>query len=267
MGEQNNIIGQRRDLRRSDSVKVDIQTHCAEIERCNQRGGRMLSIVDLIEAGTMTRELAAYSLAAIGAGASFMVGALPGGAGKTTVMGAMLNCVPGDIPLVAADSAEVIEAGLADRVQRRCYICHEIGAGSYYAYLWGKPLQRYFELPAAGHMLATNLHADTFEQARQQVCDENGVPLAHFRRMNILCFLAVERRSQGVQRRIISVWESDGKCDHRQVFDGTKPTTPVDSRLVSGAALQAAALTVVRLMASGVRRIVDVRAILSAEVP
>lgn len=63
-----------------------ILAHCAEIERCNQRGGRMLSIVDLIEAGTMTRELAAYSLAAIGAGASFMVGALPGGAGKTTVI-------------------------------------------------------------------------------------------------------------------------------------------------------------------------------------
>jgi Flp pilus assembly CpaF family ATPase len=58
--------------------------HCVEIDRCNQRGGRMLSIVDLIDAGTMSPELAAYSLAAIGGGASFMVGALPGGAGKTT---------------------------------------------------------------------------------------------------------------------------------------------------------------------------------------
>ena len=107
----------------------DVQAHCAEIERCNQRGGRMLSIVDLIEAGTITRELAAYSLATIGAGASFMVGALPGGAGKTTVMGALLNLVPRDVPLVAADSDEVFETGLRDRVQRRCYICHEIGAG------------------------------------------------------------------------------------------------------------------------------------------
>jgi hypothetical protein len=61
----------------------------------------MLSIVDLIEAGTMSREVAAYSLAAIGAGASFMVGALPGGAGKTTVMGALLNFVPLGVPLVA----------------------------------------------------------------------------------------------------------------------------------------------------------------------
>ncbi len=64
---------------------ASFRQHCAEIERCNQRGGRMLSIAGLIEAGTVTRDLAAYSLAAIGTGASFMVGALPGGAGMTTV--------------------------------------------------------------------------------------------------------------------------------------------------------------------------------------
>ena len=66
-------------------MTAETQAHCAEINRCNQRGGRMLSVVDLIEAGTMTRDMAAYSLAAIGSGASFMVGAPPGGAGKTTV--------------------------------------------------------------------------------------------------------------------------------------------------------------------------------------
>ena len=83
-------------------MSSDTVQHCAEIERCNQRDGRMLSIVDLIEADTVTRDLAAYSLAAIGSGASFMVGALPGGAGKTTVMGALLNFVPQVTPLTAA---------------------------------------------------------------------------------------------------------------------------------------------------------------------
>jgi CO dehydrogenase/acetyl-CoA synthase alpha subunit len=37
----------------------DMEKHCAAIERCNQRGGRMLSIVDLIEAGTISRDLTA----------------------------------------------------------------------------------------------------------------------------------------------------------------------------------------------------------------
>jgi len=37
-------------------VEQSVRDHCAEIERCNQRGGRMLSVVDLIEAGTMTQD-------------------------------------------------------------------------------------------------------------------------------------------------------------------------------------------------------------------
>ena len=227
----------------------------------------MLSIVDLIDTGTMTRELAAYSLAAIGNGASFMIGALPGGAGKTTVMGALLNFVSSDIPLVAADSGAVIAAGLTGQTHRRCYICHEIGDGPYYAYLWGEPLRRYFELPTAGHMLATNLHANTYEQSRAQVCDENSVPLVAFCRMNLLYFLAVERQPHGVQRRIVSVWEGDGKSEHRQVFDGKNPAKPFGSRLVSGAALQTATRIVERLMSAGVRQIHEVRAILTAEEP
>jgi hypothetical protein len=119
---------------------ISVTQHCAEIDRCNQRGGRMLSIVDLIEAGTFTRDEAAYSLAAINQGASFMVGALPGGAGKTTVMGALLNFVPPDARLVPADGEKSIAEGARTRNERRCYICHEIGAGSYYAYLWDEAL-------------------------------------------------------------------------------------------------------------------------------
>src|SRR5512137_1124903 len=146
-------------------MQPEVQAHCAEIARCNQRGGRMLSVVDLIDAGTLTRDVTAYALAAIGRGASFMVGALPGGAGKTTIMGALLNLVPADVRLVPADSLETIASGLRERSARRCYVCHEIGAGPYYAYLWDEALRRYFELPDAGHMLATNLHADTYAEA------------------------------------------------------------------------------------------------------
>lgn len=247
-------------------MPVDIGQHCAEIERCNQRGGRMLSIVDLIEAGTISRALAAYSLAAIGAGASFMVGALPGGAGKTTVMGALLNFVPRDTPLTAADSDAAIRAGMADRTPRRCYICHEVGAGDYYAYLWGEPLRRFFELPAAGHILATNLHADTYEQAHRQVCGENGVPEPAFRRMNLIYFLSVTRTGTGLMRRIAAVREGDGREDHRPVYDGAGDA-PAGSRLVPPDAFRAAGRTVDRLLQAGVRRIEEVRSFLVAGHP
>ena len=243
----------------------DIQAHCAEIDRCNQRGGRMLSIVNLMEAQTLTRDLAAYFLAAIGNGASFMVGALPGGAGKTTVMGALLNFVPPDVHLVPADSEQTIAHALHEHT-RHCFICHEIGAGSYYAYLWGEPLRRYFDLPDAGHMLATNLHADTFDQARRQVCEQNGVTPVKFRRMNVIYFLAVEHQPQGINRRVTSVWESDGKSDHRQIHGGETPGLPADgTALVSAEAFNAAGQTIDRLMASGVRSIRDVRKFLVRE--
>lgn len=237
------------------------QLHCAEIHRCNQRGGRMLSIVDLIEAGTVTAELAAYSLAAIRGGASFMVGAMPGGAGKTTVMGALLNFVPRETALAAADGAHAI-AGPGDRT---CYVCHEIGSGAYYAYLWDEPLRQYFALAAAGHQLATNLHADTYADARRQVCEDNGVAPGQFRRMNLVYFLALVRQPAGVQRRVATVWESDGLREHRLVFGPGAERLPAGSSLVSPAAFDAAGETIRRLLATGARTIEDVRARLVAE--
>ncbi|MGD0091187.1 MAG: hypothetical protein ABSE73_14820 [Planctomycetota bacterium] len=241
-----------------------IQRHCAEIERCNQRGGRMLSIVDLIEAGTLSRELAAHALAAIGNGASFLVGARPGGAGKTTVMCALLNFVPRDVELAPADGMEAIAAGRAicqNAPQRRCYICHEIGSGPYYAYLWGAELRAYFALPQAGHILATNLHADTYAEARNQICVENGVAEAALRRLHLMFFLSVRRRGQGVVRRIESVWESDGSSTHRQILAADGSNAGVEpSSLVPAQELTRAREAIEQILKSGARTIEEVRA-------
>ena len=237
-----------------------LQTHCMEIERCNQRGGRMLSIVDLLEAGTITPDLAAYAMAAIGRGASFLVGALPGGAGKTTVMGALLNFVPGDVVLRPADGMRAIERGLGAERPRCCYICHEIGSGPYYAYLWGGELRAYFELPTAGHSLATNLHADTYEQARDQICGDNGVPAAALCRMGLMFFLSVRRSGLGASRRIVTAWESDGRAPHLMVFSAEASDGRVAaSALVSEADVSEAASAIDRLAASGARTIEQVR--------
>jgi hypothetical protein len=238
----------------------DVRRHCVEIDRCNQRGGRMLSIVDLIDAGTVPAELAAYSLAAIGGGASFLVGAMPGGAGKTTVMGALLNFVPPDVRLAPADGMAAIRRGAEAPSPRGCYICHEIGRGPYYAYLWGPELRAYFDLPAAGHMLATNLHADTYQQARRQICDGNAVTGETLRRMNLMYFMSVGRRGFSARRRIETVWESDGTQAHRQVFAADCPAPFADSSLVSAEDVAGARAAIEKLLADGVRTIEQVRA-------
>lgn len=195
--------------------KVD--DHVREIERCNQRGGRMLTVVDLIQAGTLTVEAAAFLLAAISRSASFLVGARPGGAGKTTVMGALLNFVPPEIELVPADDRIVLRDGL-NSAKPRCYICHEIGPGTYYAYLWGESLLHYFELITHRHVLATNIHADDPAGARLQICEQNRVPATHFYQLQLLVFLQVTNDS-GARREITQIWEADRQSPHQLVFD------------------------------------------------
>jgi hypothetical protein len=191
-----------------------------------------------------------------------MVGANPGGAGKTTVMGALLNLVPDGVDLVAADSADVIDRGRSEgRRPRGCYVCHEIGDGPYYAYLWGDALRGYFDLPVAGHMLATNLHADTLEQARSQVCGDNAVSEEAFRRMNLALFLRMERMGRRVGRRIVDVWESDGRREHQPILRNGETRLPVESScLVSEENHARGGRWVDALLGSGARTIRDVRA-------
>ncbi len=196
-----------------------ITRHCEELNRCNQRGGRMLSVFDLLAAKTLDLDLSAYLMARIGRGSSFMVGSVPGGAGKTTVMCALLNFVPADVPLIAATPEAVYKASKAAASSRACYICHEIGSGSYFAYLWSDALRAYCRLSENGHMLATNLHADDLNEAKDQVCGDNGVRKEHFNRFELLIFLRIEDSYLKIRRRIEKVYSSDGLTGHVLVFD------------------------------------------------
>ncbi len=219
----------------------------------------MLSIVDLIEAHTISRELAVYLLAAIHQGASFMIGARPGGAGKTTVMGALLNFIPLDRALHPADSLETIHRARAASPPA-CYICHEISPGPYYAYIWDEALRQFFALPDACHTIVTNLHADTLDQAWAQIVEENSVPGAHFKRMHLLIFLRVDDWVR--KRTVSSVWESDGRVDHVCVYE---PVSSIDdvlmrSALVNHQSYRRMDALLERLLVSGARTIADIRA-------
>lgn len=179
----------------------------------------MLSIFDLLAAETLDLDVAAYLIARISTGSSFMVGSVPGGAGKTTVMCALLNFVPADVPLIAATPEAVYEAGnTKGSASRACYVCHEIGSGYYFAYLWAEALRAYCGLSGQGHILATNLHADNPQQAREQVCNTNGVPKEHFNKFELLIFLRIEDGYLKSNRRIEEVYSGDGSSGHKLIF-------------------------------------------------
>ena len=186
----------------------------------------MLSIFDLLAAKTLDLDLAAYLMARISRGSSFMVGSVPGGAGKTTVMCALLNFVPLDTSLIAATRQAVDRA--ASPPPRACYICHEIGSGAYFAYLWADALQAYCKLSEHRHILATNLHADDMEQARDQICGANNVPLRDFNRFELLIFLRIDGDYFKTDRWIEEVYSGDGSSEHALIFSASqdKRTTP-----------------------------------------
>jgi hypothetical protein len=202
-----------------------IAKHCNELNRCNQRGGRMLSVFDLLAAETLDLDMAAYLMARISTGSSFMVGSVPGGAGKTTVMCALLNFVPVDVPLIAATPEAVYKAANSKVSPRACYVCHEIGSGYYFAYLWADELRAYCGLSDQGHILATNLHADNPEQAREQICETNGVPKEHLNKFELLIFLSIKDGYLKTNRRIKEVYSSDGSSGHELIFHANNKRT------------------------------------------
>lgn len=193
----------------------DLDAHVREINRCNQRGERMLSLVDLLNAGTVDLPLAAYLAAAMRGGASLLVGARPGGAGKTALTCALLNWLPDRCAIRPVAGQATLAHGLNDtQFGDSCYLAHEIGAGSYYAYVWGEEARAFFQLAANGHIIASNLHADTLEETRDQLCGENGVARAHLDAVAIKLYLRVTRRpGWSMQRRVDRVYENDGAQD------------------------------------------------------
>ena len=249
-----------------------LRAHVQAINDCNQRGGRMLSLVDLIEAGTVDLELAAYLAAMMRGGASLLVGASPGGAGKTAVMCALLNFLPHDAVIRPVTGRAVLEsAHTRDDPGQTCYLAHEIGAGSYYAYVWGEQARAFLRLRQRGHIIASNLHADTLQETYQQLCDEVGARTEDVRRVELKVYLGVRRSGPWSMHRWVSrVYECADSSD-RLLWTGNAKGVferQNDSAAASRATEDAYALFLQELIDSATRRIEAVRrALLEAQPP
>lgn len=192
-----------------------LRAHVHAIDDCNQRGGRMLSLVDLIAARTVNLELAAYLAAMMRGGTSLLVGARPGGAGKTAVMCALLNFLPDHVIIrPVASRAVLVAARESEPAGQACYLAHEIGAGPYYAYAWGERARAFLHLQQQGHIVASNLHADTLEETYDQLCGDVGARQEDVRQVELKIYLGVRHTSAwSMQRWVSRVYESEGSAD------------------------------------------------------
>lgn len=183
------------------------QQNIQTIERLNQRGGRMLSVVDLVAAGSLSLQAAAYLLYRIRRGASFLTAANPGGAGKTAVMGALLALTPPGAVLREIRSARDLRDWRTDPECPTWHVCQELGAGMIPGYLWGNSIPAYFALRGAGSYLATNLHADTLEEVRQALCGApNYLAADHLHGTDLILTLACQRLDGTIRRHVAVIY-------------------------------------------------------------
>ncbi|MHC4198883.1 MAG: hypothetical protein ACYSU0_02765 [Planctomycetota bacterium] len=174
----------------------------AEIERLNQRGGRTLSFVDLIHAGTVSAELAGELAACVEAGASILTAARQGGVGKSTLLADLLGCLPPGERIVTTPDAHAVQAAHRSAGEGpTCFLAHEIGRGPWYAYLWGEAAAGFFALARTGRRIATCLHADELDELYGQLASLS-VGAEDIRSVGIVAFM----RKQSKGRRVESVY-------------------------------------------------------------
>ncbi|NOY80021.1 MAG: hypothetical protein GXP31_03345 [Kiritimatiellaeota bacterium] len=208
----------------------------AVIERSNQRGGRMFSVADLIAARTLTAGQAAWIAGCVLDGSSWLVGARPGGAGKTTVMSALLGLLPPPRRMYIANPGTGWErSGPGD-----CVVAYEIGAGPYDAYIWDRELRAFVRLARRGVRIVTNLHADTLEQARNQVVGQNDVSPEDFARFGLFLPIRLSQVGFSLRREIFEIYRSGpsgwGRVSREQAEDLADPaiTDFLDAAVADG---------------------------------
>ena len=226
-------IQRNRDSHESvNNNNIDILT---ELSR-SRRGERALSLSDLIERGTFDLELAAWLISHVSRGASFIIGAGPGGVGKTTTMRALLSVAPGDLAFGIALPGEIADTYTSPH----CVISHQLSDHRPPGYLWDQDLREFFALSERGHMLVSNMHTDDLDETYAQICESNSVPESQFRAINLLVFVRVEgedpsagRINNPTARRFINeLFYSDGTGAHKSVYtydNGLSADAPRDA--------------------------------------
>lgn len=185
---------------------VDIlDSNLKEINTLIQRGERMLSLVDLIKRNTLSLGLAAYFINGMRNGASVLIGARPGRAGKTTMMGALLGIIPSSDRIIAVKYVGLTK-GLTPGTQKspKTYVIHEISNHGP-TYLWGPAVVEVTRLVGPHTRLASNLHEDNIAGVK-----------ATFRRcgseeaMNVFdLIIFIQYASRDAHRAVGEVWEFD----------------------------------------------------------
>jgi len=191
------------------------EANLSAIRRLNQRGGRFLTVVDLLEAGTLDEKLLKFFLKRLWRGESFLGAAGPSGTGKTTLMGALLNLIPPGTEILTAERGSPLQDSKSGHSP--LYLAHELNDAPYYGYIWGNEAARFLKT-ARDRQIAATLHAESLEGVRKKLTRRPvGLPEEEFSRIDLVVTMKMETRDSRRIRRIDRVHASSAGS-HRAIF-------------------------------------------------
>ncbi len=164
-----------------------------------------LSVTQIMQAGTFPPRVGAMLWLIMERGAPLVLAADPPGAGKTTILTALLAFArPGASLYFTRGWGETFQLPPVEDDATVYLMVNEI-SDHLPVYSWGPYVQRAFELMGDGYSLLSTMHADTVEGVIEQLVDECDVPEAHVGRLAFVVPLHLGHAGGRRIRRIAEV--------------------------------------------------------------
>jgi hypothetical protein len=152
-----------------------------------------MSIVEIIEAGTLSRRLAAVLWLLLESRRSIVLASEPPMSGKTTTLSALIPFLPSDTRLVflrgLSETFDYTKHGAASQT----YLLVNELSSHLPVYLWGRKATQMFRTLGGGYGMATTMHADDAEGVLSQLREDLALTAADIARIDVVGIMRLLR--------------------------------------------------------------------------
>lgn len=164
-----------------------------------------LSIVEIIDRGSMPPRLAALFWLGVERGSSLLIAAEPPLAGKTTILTALLGFArPEATAYFTRGMGETFDLPPPNDSHPTYILINEI-SDHLPVYTWGRYARRAFELLDEGYSLATTVHAESAAEALGILENELAIPRRHIANLTFVAALQLTHSGGRSLRRVSEV--------------------------------------------------------------
>ena len=176
-----------------------------------------MSITEILAAGNMDARTAALCWLALEHHGSLLIAAEQPHSGKTTTLTAFLDFLPNRTRRVFVRGwSETFDYLRQTDPAETLLLANELSS-HLPVYLWGPKAVRVFRTLRRGYAIGSTLHADSAQEAVDQLVGELGVDAADLARVDLLMVMRIfASPRRGIARRVVSL--------HRLASPGGRPT-------------------------------------------